>query len=357
MTKAITEFAISKLLDTQLEKFDLKSIHSERVMAFDPEHALSALHAQEGRSVIGADFGGDKGVTRLFTVQNGHLMPNDGYNDYVQGTDGDGYLESFEKTAAYAKEHDIPVGLAWGAPLNGTKPLYHPKMKNFLAALDAKYDGDFAGVFSTLRLCINDGPAGLISGAIEANRTHSAKSILFPINGGGYGMAALVNGIIYSTEGGHVEAVPELNTYHQTTPCGVYDAGYVCIENIGSSKGGVEAQWKLLTGESLRAIDIEGRYKAGDTLAAELYEHSALVTAHLILGTANAYDIDLSDASSVIVGHGGAFKFPHYGERVQQILAGSIKSTPQLIMTKDYGDPTSNACLDGAAYGAILAEN
>lgn len=351
----LTAHAVPTLYEEQLQKFTPTSIHAHQLMEFDAQDALTKLLALEGQQVIGADFGGDKGAVKLFTIAGGQLIIDDIFEQYVQSTHGDGYLEILEATAVFATPRNIPVGISWGAPLEGTKPVYHPKAKNFLEALQLKYDGDFRNLLPTLRSCINDGPAGLISGAIEASRTQKAESVLFPINGGGLGMAVLANNHIYSTEAGHVESLQALNTYNQVTPCGVFDATYVCIETLGANKAGIEAQYQLLTGSHVRAKEIEDRYIEGEQLGGELYDHSALVVSHMIEGTARAFDIDLSAQSSLVVGHGGAFKFPHYGARIQQILS-TAKSTPvNLIMTNDFGAKQSNACLDGAAMAALVA--
>lgn len=324
-------------------------------MKFNAQDAVSTLLSLEGQQVIGADFGGDKGVVRLFTVANGQLEIDNTFEQYVQSSHGDGYLEILEATANYATPRGIPVGVSWGAPLEGTKPLYHPKAKNFLEALGVKYHGDFSNLLPTLRSCINDGPAGLVSGAIEANRTQKADSVLFPINGGGLGMAVLADNHIYSTEAGHVQSTPALNTYSQTTPCNVFEATYVCIETLGANKAGIEAQYLQLTSEYARAKNIEDRYKAGETLGGELYDHSALVVSHMIEGTARAFNIDLADNTSLVVGHGGGFKFPFYGARIQQILSTAKDAPVNLIMAHEYSAQKSNACLDGAAFAALVA--
>ena len=350
----ITDAPVPALYETQLARFTQDSIHAEEITDFDPELAAEILKSKEGSRVIGADFGGDKGMTQLYVIRDGQLQVDETYKDYVQSTHGDGYLESLEKTARFATEHNIPVGISWGAPLNGTKALYHPKADHFLKVLQEKYDNDFANVLPTLKVCINDGTAGLISGIIEVGRSQDVESVLFPINGGGLGMAALAHDKIFSTEAGHVEAVPELNTYNQDTECGVYGAHYVCLEKLGANKSGIEAQWEARNGY-MRARDIEDRFKEGDVFAGELYDHSAVVVAHMITGTALALDLDLANKATVIVGHGGAFKFPNYGERIQQILTKHIGSTPHLIMTQNYGSKDTNACLDGAALAAAIS--
>jgi predicted NBD/HSP70 family sugar kinase len=342
------------MYDSQLALFTRESIHAARIQDFDPLMVVERLRNKEAQKVIAADFGGDKGVTKLFRVYGGELFPDTEYEDYVQGDGGEGYLESLEKTAAFATRDDIPIGISWGAPLDSTKPLHHPKAARFLKELGDKYEGDFAKLLPTLTACINDGPAGLIAGAVEIYRTTQVENVLFTINGGGLGMAVLNNNTIYSTEAGHVEGVNELNTYNQTTPCGVFGAQYVCIERLGANKAGIEAQWQTIKGSYSRAKDIEDRYKEGDELARELYDHSALVVAHMIAGTARAFDIELSPSQTAIVCHGGAFKFPGYGERISQILGGGGEE-PRLVMTKDFVSQDPNTCLEGAAYAALAA--
>lgn len=355
VTNPLTQNPVPVLLERQLDKFTHASIQSSDLSHFDSSRSMAILAQKEGARIIGADFGGDKGQTQLFVVQDGSLVPDPSYSDYVQGDHGAGYLASLEKTAVYASEHNIPVGISWGAPLDGTRPIFHPKAKVFFAELAERYDNDFANVVPTLSACYNDGPAGLISGLIEANRQQPTSSVLFPINGGGIGMAAFHDSILYAVEAGHVEGIAELNRYNQDEACGVYGADYTCLERFGANKVGIEAQWLAHSGSRLRARDIEDRYKAGDMFAGELYDNSALVLAHVIQGTANVFGIDLTDSAAAVVGHGGAFKFPYYGERVLQILEHHNGAPIRLIMTKDYGSRESNACLDGAALAAVLA--
>jgi predicted NBD/HSP70 family sugar kinase len=339
----ITDSPVPDLIQSQL---------AEQIADFNPEEAFTRLKSKEGQRVIGADFGGDKGLTQLYVIKNGRLTIDDSYKDYVQSTHGDGYLESLEKTAAFATTQNIPVGISWGAPLDGTKPLYHPKADHFLKELKAKYDNDFKNIVPTLTACQNDGPAGLISGIIEVGSNKNIDSVLFPINGGGLGMAALVRNGIYATEAGHVEAEHALNTYGQEVECGVYGATYICLEKLGANKSGIEAQWEARH-EFMRARDIEDRFKEGNVFAGDLYDHSAWIVAHIIVGTAQALNINLVSDTTAIVGHGGAFKFPNYGERIQQIIEKYTGKTPLLIMTQNYGTKDTNACLDGAALASV----
>ena len=349
----LTDRPVPPLITDQVALFSKESIHSVSVMPFDVATAHSKLKAHEGLLVLGGDFGGDKGIIRLFKVVEGKLVIQTDYSDDIQGNDGEGYLDTLVRAAAYAEGNQIPFGISWGGPLDGTKPLFHPKAKEFLRELREQYSGDFAAISSSITSCLNDGPAGAISGAVEAYQQFKAKNTLFIINGGGLGSSAITDGQLYSEEAGHVPASAALNTYHQQTECGVYNATYTCIERIGANKAGIETQWEANTNSYLRARDIEDRYKAGDTFAGDLYEHSAWVVAHMVLGLAHAYSLDLASPNTAIVAHGGAFKFPHYGERIAQMLVTYIGARPQLLLAKDYVADGSNACLDGAAIAAL----
>lgn len=152
-------------------------------------------------------------------------------------------------------------------------------------------------------------------------------------------------------ESGHVEAAAELNKYGQDASCSVNGANYPCIESLGANKFGIESIWKLKNGEELDAKAIEDRYKAGDEFARDLYDYSALVVAHMAVGVSKVVDIDLQSPTTALVAHGGAFRFPHYVERIKQIVDKHLGSDIQIIKTEDY---TKNACAEGAAI-AVLA--
>jgi predicted NBD/HSP70 family sugar kinase len=280
------------------------------------------------------------------------LSPDSEYGDYVQSDNGEGYLESLERTAAYASSHGIPVGISCGIPLDGTKAGVTSKAPILLEGLRAKYEGDFANLIPALGACINDGAAGLISSSIKLSRQQAIDNILFPINGGGLGMAVLAHTSLYATEAGHVEGIDELNSYDQHSVCGVFGNDYTCLEQLGANKEGIETQWQAIRGTYSRAKDIEDRYREGDELARDLYAHSAHVAAHVIAGTARAFNINLHDPRTMIVCQGSGFKFPGFGARIQQILELGEAS---LVMTKDFETQGSNVCLEGAAYAALLS--
>lgn len=345
------------LLDkTQLQLFQYDKLRVIDEGEFDLQHALDSLHNNIGKHVIGIDIGGDKAVTQLFKVSDQGLTVDESLSDFRQDENGVGYLESLERTAAFAKENNIPVGLSLGVPMNGSKPANPKKLPVLYEGL-RPYGYDFSVLIPTLKACLNDGPAGLISGAMHANLTlpNTPRYIVYIINGGGIGAAVLKNGKIFATEAGHTIPVSEqLNRYSVTRQCGVFDATHVCFELVASNKKGIEAIWHDKTGERLSAIAIEKRFtqheEKGD-LALELYGYSAFMIAHVVKGLASAFAMPVDDPSFIFIGHGGAFKFPEYGSRIKQILDHNTPDANiNTLLTNTY---TKNACLDGAALYAI----
>lgn len=349
----LTSRAVPSLIASQLSEFSKASLHEQVVRTANPERIFNRMVALEGQKVLGADLGGDKGVVRTFRILNGELHTIDDYASAIQGDDGAGYLQLLKDAGQYAEQNSLPFGISWGGPLDGTRPLFHPKAKLFLSELGDQFDGDLTNISTSIKGALNDGPAGALSGATEAYRKFKISNSIFIINGGGIGTSVVKDDTLYAVEGGHVRGLAELNQYQQTTECGVYGNTFTCLERLGANKAGIEVQWQDKTGSYMRARDIEDRYKEGDAFAAELYDHSAWVVAHVILGTAQAYELSLSESSTVVIGHGGAFKFPDYGNRINQILEKHTEKPVKLIMTKDFGADDSNACLDGAAIAAL----
>ncbi len=349
----LTNLPVPPMLDSQLSEFTADTIHSKAVMEFDASKSQELLSQNEGREVLVADFGGDKGRVNLLKVVNGELVNTKGYEDYIQGDDGKGYLDTIMRATEYAEQQKLPFGLSWGGPLDGTKILYQPKAKILIKELSERFDGDFANISGSLKVVLNDGPAGVIGGVMHAYKEFSATEIILVINGGGIGLGALKDGVVSATEAGHVKAIDALNKDHIEAPCGVFDQEFTCLENIGSNKKGIEPLYKLLTGESISAKEIEQKYYKGDSRAKEVYELSALVVAHAIAGSANSLGIDLYAPKTAIVADGSAFKFPYYGDRIKQILGNGHSDEPQLLMTKDQISPDSNVFLHGVALAAL----
>lgn len=352
----LTRFEVSPLYSEQLAKFTMDSIRATPVMNFDPAEALVKLGLEklQEEPVVCVDIGGDTVAAGLAWLSGDTLVFDEQFKKEHKSTDGAGYLAMLEEISHYATGHGFPVGVSYAGPIADSKPLAGQNVQTFMSELNAIYDCDFANLFPTLAVVRNDAPAGLISGALQAKKEQPVTTnVIYIINGSGLGGAALAGygNELYAAEPGHIAVIPKLNPEEQQKACGFMGNEYTCIENIAGSKAGIENIWLRNTGEALTGRELEDRYKAGDDSVAHLYNDSAVLVAHAAQGIANAFNFDLASKATVVVGHGGAFKFPEYGNRVQQVLEYSLGQQPRLLMTKDY---SSNACLDGAALSALL---
>lgn len=347
----LTQKPIPTILEEQLALFTRDAMHATEVGQFNPAATSQALTEKAGQQLVAVDMGGDKIVANLFEVQNGTLQKLPGLDLALKSHHGEGYLEILEQAAAYAREHSIPVGVSYAGLMEGSKPVGGPNVTTFRNELSERYNGDFAQLFPTLAAAQNDAIAGLIAGSVEAYKQNPhIQNVVYVINGSGIGGAVLKEDTMFTAEGGHIQIADRLNIFNQQKKCGVFSPDYTCMERVGANKAGVEDQWYQRTQEKLSGREIEDRYKAGDQFAGELYDHSALILAHVIQGIASAFSIEIGTDSTAIVGHGGAFRFPEYGNRIQQILAQRINATPTLILAEDFSD---NSCLEGAAFAAL----
>ncbi len=353
----LLELDVPSLNSDQLAQFKYNNLHISDGGLFNLQRALDGLRHKVGHYVIGIDIGGDKAATQLFKVSHQGLIADESFSDFRQNESGQGYIESLERTAAFAKENNIPVGLSIGIPMQGSKTADKTKLPALQRAL-RKYSNDFSILIPHLTACLNDGPAGLMSGAIHTHLLGSTEinQIIYIVNGGGIGAAVLKDGKIFAVEAGHtIPVIDELNKYHDQRECGIFGATHLCFELAASNKQGIEAIWERKTGTRLSAIAIEKRFTQAEEygdLALELYDYSALMIAHLIKGLGTVFDMTVSDPAFAFIGHGGAFKFPDYGSRISQILTKDmLGKNVSMLLTNSYSE---NACLDGAALSAII---
>lgn len=192
-----------------------------------------------------------------------------------------------------------------------------------------------------------------MASAFEAiKRYPETSNLIYVINGSGLGGAVLKENAIFTSEPGHVEVEARLNPFSQGKACGMFGGNHVCVEVVAAGKAGIEDLWLQQKGERLSGRDIAARYLDGDHIAGDLYDNSALVTAHVIKGIAKAFSFPKDFSRTIVVGHGGTFKVPGYGDRLRSILAANLPYVPTMLFTKDF---SNNACLDGAAIAALVS--
>lgn len=347
---------IPRFLREQISLFTPESLHAKKAKAFNPFKSLQKLSNQEGFQTIVVDIGGDHIEIGVLRFHNGYPETDPEKQKILRSTSGTGYIDLLEEAAKLAQELALPVGISYGGPLDGTKPLFHPKLGNFYRDLNERCGGDLRNIFpSPIPQSIeNDAISGIKAGAIEAVKKFGPtfSNVLYIISGGGLGGSVLKKEgedfNIYSLEPGHVQVVKPLNPYSQDTPCGVFNNRFVCIERVVASGEGVEAIWKKKTGEAKDGKEISILYQSGDKLARGLYDNSAYGLAHTIMGINKA--LELNPAKTVVVCQGGIFKTPQYGQRAAQLVT-AYGSPARFIMMPEI---TDNASRDGAAISTLL---
>lgn len=354
-TNLLTSLPLMGLEESQLEKFTSDGLHARGVGRFDAGVAYQTLRTRDNHTVVAIDIGGDKLESATFTLKEGVLIPSSHNKNIIPSLGGRGYLALLEELAKTVNAQNIPVGVSFAGPVDGTKIVQGPNVPVFEAELRQKYGGDFKQLFPSLVSLRNDAVAGIIAGSVEVSKTFpQTQQVIYLINGSGLGGAVYKNYYITALEPGHVPVTEDLNKNRQDKPCGFMGNQYVCVESVAASRAGVEDLWLKIKGERLDGRQISQRYVVGDDLARSLYENAAELTAHVIKGIANNYDLLKAPQDTAIVCHGGIFNVPAFGERILQILTKNLGFTPIMMQTNQFSD---NACIDGAAVAAINPEN
>jgi predicted NBD/HSP70 family sugar kinase len=341
---------IPDLVPEQVERFTFEALQGKPVRSFDPQATLQKLRTGAEKTVVAVDIGGDKLIASSYDVRDGLLLQ---LAEVLirRGDGGSGYLDGLEEVAELARRKTLSLGISFAGPIDGTKILASPNLPIFAAELHDRYGGDFAGLLPVIAVA-NDAEAGIMAGALEAAKRYpETRNVIYVINGSGIGGAVLTSNKIFAAEPGHIQVEARLNPFGQRKPCGMLGATYVCVEVVAASKAGVEDIWLQQQGKRLGGREIAAKYLAGDLMALELYDNSALVTAHVIKGIARAFDLPRDFDGTVIVGHGGIFEVPGYRERMWAILEKNLSSAPRMLFTRDF---STNTCLDGAAIAAAI---
>lgn len=340
------------LLLEQVRRFTTEALGAKPVRDFDPQAALAALRAADNKAVIAVDIGGDKLTASFFTVLDGTIRRTREVLNH-QSHGGAGYLSALLKVRETALREMVPIGISFAGPTDHARLIAGPNLPVFTHEFGSAYNSDFANLFPRVEVA-NDAEAGMLAAALEAARRYPAtRDVIYIINGSGFGGSVLTGRTIYATEPGHIEVIGELNAFDQRRRCGLGGAGHVCIEVVAASKAGVEDIWAQQTGDRLSGQEIAARYLSGDQLAYHLYENSAHITAHVIRGMAAAFRLQGDSGRLVVVGHGGIFHVPGYGERVRAILEKDLGYALPFLFTQDF---SANTCLEGAAIAVAIRD-
>ena len=163
----------------------LKSLCVKTVGIFDPKKAVNAIAREEGKLVTAFDIGGQKIARQVFQIESGKLMPVTGI-DTQRGVGGDTYLAFLQ-----VSRRTPFVGVSCAGFLDGTILADSPNAQTFARQLGEEFGGDFKLLFKTSQVSLdNDAVAGVKAAGMElCNRNPNVRSILFVVNGEGFGFA------------------------------------------------------------------------------------------------------------------------------------------------------------------------
>ena len=356
----LTNIEVPPVVDEQLALFTPEALQIQDGIPFDPSTVLSQLLSFEGKHLIAIDIGGHKIAIRegyfvqgRFTIDGGSVLNVD---EPIQG-DGENYLTVLEHLAKVTRGRELPVSISTAGLVEKTSLRWSPNATGTVEQLNRRYQGDFANLFGEGMVAVmNDAIAALKRGAVTFKQMDkNIQNVILIIFSSGLGGAELWNNSIFPQEPGHVRAVDSLNPFQVQTPCKVHPE-FVCLENISAS-GALEKTYPVIHGDQRTGEELSEIYQngLGNSVARWLYERSAFVYAHAVLGMSLRHGLlsRSEEGKTAIAFHGGATRVPDFAERVMQIVDHHIGFTPQFLKTHEACPETGNACLDGAAIGAI----
>lgn len=361
MTERIRNLNILTLLPVpemslvQLQEFNLESLLARPSGKIELLQAAIKLKYSQDQEILAIDIGGTALKALVVSVKEGGVIEIDESQQIIFDKigDGDNYLEALQKIAEMYP--NLPVAVSSAGVVENNALIACANASALVEPL--LQAGNFSGIFKKTVPLMNDAEAVVVAGAVGvAMRDQRARPTIGYIKSGGIGGAgidALGNRI--SLEPGHIPVIDKgLNPNNVTTLCHLFPEprwDHVCLEKIAASGAGIEPQWEKLTGQRLSGKEIAEEMYGGDFLALQLYNTSALISAHIIEGIRVSLNFPLED--TVVVLSGGAFKTHGMADRIRQILTKHGQPM-ELIRASDLG--FSNAGMAGLAISALMAE-
>lgn len=304
------------------------------------------------------ELGGDKLTSCQFVLHKGKLEPIHEV-EILYANNGQGYYARMQELAVTALKRQIPVGISFAGPLKGEEILATPNMQAFMTDFTkSEHQGNIRSLFPSFAKIINDAVATALTATVSVTRTNpQIEALLLIVMGSGLGGAVWkrnnLNGPgIIAAEPGHIPVIPDLNPFHQTKTCPLLENKYVCIENVAGGKAGIEDIYKQITNKYHSGFEISRLYQAGDPNATKLYDSSATLTAHVILGMLRSIELPFSKTTVAL--HGGLTLVPSYTHRVRQLLESESYTNTKLNLIETKKIAKHSGIL-GAATAAIAA--
>jgi predicted NBD/HSP70 family sugar kinase len=346
-----------EIISAQIDLFNQENLRAREVIPFEVGMMENKLAEHKDKEILAIDLGGGKLATSFFRIDQGKLVEDSGLSDThlrsitLSSRDGSGYLDYLKELAQAVSEKRFLVGVSTAGMVRGSVLENSPNLPIFMSEFEANYQKDFAKLFNGDLVVVNDAVAGVCASAIEVSDEHpDIKNIIFVVNGGGIGGAVLANGNVWATEPGHIELIKNLNVMGQEKLCDVNESRFVCIENVAASGAGIEDLWQKQNGENAIGEVISNEFMKGDKLAAGLYDNSARIMAHVILGIAKTFGL-LAGKDTAVVMHGGILGVAGYADKVIDHVTKYLGFEVPFLLSNEIA---KNLSLQGAAYLTIL---
>lgn len=351
----LSQLPVPEMSPLQLQQFNLESLLARPSGKIELLQAAIKLRNSPGQQLLAIDIGGTAIKALVASVKEDGAIEIDESRQLIFDKIGadDNYLEALQKIAD--KYPNLPVAVSSAGVVENNTLITCSNAPALVEPL--RQAGNFSEIFKKTVPLMNDAEAGVVAGAVGvAMRDKRARPTIGYIKSGGIGGAGIdALGNRTSLEPGHVVvADPTLNPKGVTTLCHLFPGprwDHVCLEKIAASGAGIEPQWEMLTGQKLSGEEIAEKMYGGDFLALQLYNTSALISAHIIEGIRSSLDFPVTDTAVVLFG--GAFKTYGMVDRIKQILIKNGKPM-ELIRVGELG--FSNANMAGLAISALMAE-
>jgi predicted NBD/HSP70 family sugar kinase len=331
----------------QIELYQGDHLITQDVCGFDPNRAATML--RDAPEVMAIDIGGDKIRKAIYTFENGYIERRE--EAVLQSKGGAGYLDFLQRLASEAEARNLRIGISSATKLDGSVITRTVNLPIFFEEMRAAYDSNYEHLFPGRVFVANDTVTGICGASTHIATTgQSSDETAFFICASGVGASVIKDGRAIHVEAAHVPLVDILNPLDQRTPCNVEGKAYVCVERVTAVRAGIESLYRQRTGTALEGVALGKLYECGDPLSVQLFETSALVLAHAIVGVLQRYGFT-SSARTAVVLHGGSFEVARYrAELTRNLDAILAPPRPRVVFSRDI---SSNICLDGAAVLAI----
>lgn len=352
----LTSLSIHDLFPIQLSRFTADRLLARITGHLDPLRAATILHQSNGRKILTFDIGGTAIKWAVATVdKHRKVIINDKKVQTIEKIgDGSNYADVLLTVEEKYKKQGMPVAISTGGLVKNNELIDSANFPGLVKRLDEL--SNFKGIFGRTVRVMNDAEAGVITAAVaDYIKSSIIRPIIYLISGGGLGGAAVdKEGNIISLEPGHLPIIDQsLNPYGVSTRCDFQGNDYVCLERVGASGAGIEAQWEKMIGTHVDCrLIAEEMYKFNNH-ARRLYDNSANIISHILAGIINA--LNFPDDNTAIVLHGGGFKTKGMVSRINQILSKHF-TLDNVNITTAGKLGYKNACMAGLAIVALINE-